>query len=45
MNIYYHIVRDRDYERYKKNKLIDEGSELYEKIGQLKLKSLKDGKM
>ena len=28
-----------------KNKLIDEGSELYEKIVQLKMKSLKDGKM
>ena len=28
-----------------KNKLIDEGSELYEKIVQLKLKSSKDGKL
>ena len=36
--------RDRKYWSDLKNKLKQEGSELFEKIGQLKLKSSKDGK-
>ena len=37
--------KSRNYWKWLKSKLKDEGSELPEKIGQLKMKSLKDGKM